>query len=509
MKKYNYLLILFIIIVSCNSQDESLQEAKSDLKKSVEIMQSALDFNNEPDIYNPAIIINSKSKNNPQKQLDSLIVKKKIINYLDSIFFTERIDYPGNYLEIDYDKSDFGLIRGDKNYYYQHKDEEPVFLLEKVIYRDKTSQVLADTIEYGAQTNLYKGIVFNTPKPIEQLQVKVIYKYPQVKKVSLRKDKLSIELPEGEIRLKKLENNKVQFIMPISLREKLANVFAYDGDGNAIDVSNYSYSKALTTDQISYLEKVIPIQKMAIEKLNKNEFNSQLELDTYINNNSPADPKDGSTKLIATYIFEEDIAYIDVFFQKGNELYTEHNIIIEKDTYKATHLNFSKATDTTTKKLGFVGLDGNWIKPPVFENLNYQNDYYYTATKNDSLLLLRLNPKENSFDPVNYKLGEYDLYYENLAIIENPNKEQGIINAKTNQMVLPFNYEYIFEDEGLFIARNIDDKYGVYNANMKQVLPEIYDDIEIYDGKISTKIWEDGKLKTDDDFNLKGLKLKK
>ena len=508
MKKYNYLFILFLINISCNKQDDHLQRAKSDLKQSIEIMQSALDFNNEPDIYDPAIPINPSTKSNSQKKSDSLLIKMKNAKYLDSIFFTEKIDYPSNYLELDYDKGNFGLIRGNKNYYYQHNDEEPIFLLEKVIYRDKTSQVLADTIDYGAQTNLYKGIVFNSPKPIKQLKVKVIYKYPQVKKISLRKDKLSIVLPEGEIKLKKLVNNTVQFIIPINSREKLIDAIAYDIDGQPIEKEGYSYKNSLTENQITFLEKAIPVQKTAIEKLNNNEFKNIDELDNYIYDESPAELNENSTKFIATYNFKDNIAYVDLFFQKGNKVYTEQNITIENNNYNKTRLNFFKATDTISKKQGFLGLDGKWIKPPVFNGLRYENDYYYSAYVNDTAVLFRLNPKENSFDSVDYWLDEYELFHGNLAIIKNENGDQGVINAETNKMMLSFKYNYLINDNGIFIVKNKKNKYGAYDANLKQLLPEIYSYLSVTENEIHTNLIIDGKPNKKEVFNLKGTRIR-
>lgn len=508
MKNF-YVLIVLLLTVACNSQNENLKEAKEELEYSIEYMQSALDSYNQTSVINPIVSNNANHKNSPKNNTDSLLVKKKIANFLDSITFFEKIEYPRNYLELNYEKSDFGRLIRDKKFLNKGEDYEPIFLLEKINFKDKTSKTLSDTIRYGASSSFDKGIWLNSSKPIAQLVVKVIYQYPEVIKISLREDKLSVSLPEGEVSLTRLENNFVSFLLPIDLKDKLADAIAYDTDGQAIEMTGFAQQNVLTEQQIVFLNKVIPIQKTALEKLRKNEFKDKSALDEYINNKTPEEPDAPTTHFIAKYKFAKAVATVDLFLQKGDQLSTAYNITIENDNYEKTKLNFFKALDTLTKKQGFVGLDGNWIKPPALKGLRYESDYYYTAIVNDSLVLLRLNPKKNTIETVDYELGAYGAVHGKLVIIKNKDGDHGIINQETNKMEIPFTYKWLIEDGGLFIVRtNNKEKFGAYDTNMKQVLPEIYDDIDVEEGKIRTTLKIEGQPSKYEVFSLKGAKLK-
>jgi len=520
MKKYIYILILFLFSISCKTQNKELQEAQIELEEKIQGITSLLDFMDSSVVFAPT---NKEIKDSLTKRdfkyafnlKDSIVIKEKIENYLDSLHFYQTIQYPKNYIELNYDDNNIGNIIGDFGYFSDKKKEEPIYLLQKVFFKDKTTLSPNDTIDYGISA-FKKGLQLKSSKPIEKLAIEVHYQYPIIKKFSLGKGNTKISLSEGEIILKRLDKNQVTLIMPKTLKERLVGMNAIYNDGRVLDSKGMSGNTLPSKKKLDFFKSVLTIQQDALKKLKDNEFKDKNALEIYINNKMPDEPKEEAPLYTGTYYFSGNVSSLDVFIKKEQNVFNKKNIVIETGSYRKSiesKIGYYIATDSITGKDGLVGIDGQWKIQPDFEDLRFNNDFYYKGTYGDDLnQLYHLNITQNKLYKVSsYDIHEIKLYHGNLAIISKSKSFRqlfGVLNAETDQTIIPNKYKYIKVENGLFIVENLERKEGVYDKNGRQILSEIYSDIEIHDKKIHTSIYVKNASDVEEVFSLKGIKLK-
>ncbi|WP_157972806.1 hypothetical protein [Aureibaculum luteum] len=517
MKKYIYILSFLLFSIACKPQNKELQEAQIELEKIVQSIESLLAFMDSSIILTPADHEGNDSLKVSDFRdafglKDTLVIEEHINNYLDSIKFVEKLLYPTNYLELDYYGYDFGKIISQSGYYTTPTKEEPIFLLKKVFFKNKTTLAVNDTMVYSPG-NSRKGNQIESSKPAAKLAIEVQYQYPIINKVSLGIVNNKISLPEGDIILKKINKNEVTLIMPKVLEERIVDINAIYKDGNVLKKKGMSGNTLPSKEELLFFEKVLVIQKSALKKLKDNEFKNKKKLDAYIKKNVPNEPTSTQQLFTGTYYFNGDVSSIDLFIKKEQNIFGKRNILIEKNAYRKLEENtygYYISTDTVSGKDGLMGIDGNWKIQPNYEYLNARNDFYFIG---ESEQLFHLNIMEEKLEPVSYQLRETKLYYGNLVISKIKDSWDillyGVTNAKTNQLVIPNKYKYISVDNGLFEVLNLDDTRGVYDKNGKQILPEIYDSISIYDNIIKTSRSIDGQSNSKYEvFNFKGVELK-
>ncbi|WP_175418967.1 WG repeat-containing protein [Aureibaculum algae] len=520
MKKYIYILSLLLFSIACKPQNKELQEAQIELEKKVQSIESLLAFMDSSIILTPADHeVNDTLKVSDFRDAfglkDTLVIEEHINNYLDSIKFVEKLLYPTNYLELDYYGYDFGKKISQSGYYTTPTKEEPIFLLKKVFFKNKTTLAVNDTMVYSPG-NSRKGNQIESSKPAAKLAIEVQYQYPIINKVSLGIVNNKISLPEGDIILKKINKNEVTLIMPKMLEERIVDINAIYKDGNVLKKKGMSGNTLPSKKELLFFEKVLVIQKSTLKKLKDNEFKNKKKLDAYIKKNVPNEPTSTQQLFTGTYYFNGNVSSIDLFIKKEQNIFGKRNILIEKNAYRKLEENtygYYISTDTVSGKDGLVGIDGKWKIQPNFEDLKFKNDYYYSGTYDDNQNQLHhLNLKENKLKPVFYSLDELKIHKGNLIIAntnEGHRKLFGVINAKTGETVIPMKYNYIHIEYGLFTVRNFDNKSGLYDKNGKQILPEIYKSINIFSNKIKTSRSIEGQSNSKYEvFNFKGVQLK-
>ncbi len=507
MKLKLHLILALFIGVSCNSQENeiSLEEAKNQLQESIASMKEAIEFSNTPPKYNPSTTLSEGIVLKEYTKQDSTVARSKIVTYLDSIILTEKIEYPGNYIEIDYDRYDFKKLLGPTDAGFYGNSQEPIFVLNKITYKDESFQTVNDTIDYGV-SSFEKGIMLDKSKPIEKFDITAFYNYPEVKKISLRKNILTEQLPEGPLTLKLLEDNVAYFVVPAAIITKIIDVIGYESEGNRIEKLAVSSEKALTEEDLNYFKKSIPLYESALRSIADNDFKNVGELKNYLVEKLPKQPDTNADVFIITYRFKDDIAAVDLFLQKNESAFTKHNIVVKNDNYEKTRFDFFAATDTITQKMGFVGLDGIWKEEPIFNGLRYENEFYYSALLEGEDVYIRLDEKNDAFEIVDYRVIDTEIYFKNLVII-NRDWKLGVINAENNSIVIPTKYRAIDQEYGLFLVTTQNHNEGVFNKEGKVILSDTYYSISILEDKIQahTKV-EDG----DDiyeEFDFTGKKI--
>ncbi|MDO6808731.1 hypothetical protein Q4603_08920 [Zobellia galactanivorans] len=517
MKNHIYTTILLLISIACKPQNKELQEAQIEIEENIQSTESLLDFIDSGLILTPADheaidTLEASDFRSAFRLNDSLVIEKNINNYLDSIKFVEKLRYPTNYLELDYYVSDFGKTISNSGYYNTPKNDEPIFLLKTVFFKDKTTLAINDTMTYS-RGNSGKGYQIESSKPVEKLAIEIQYQYPIIDKISLGKNNNKISLPEGEVSLKKINKNEVTLIMPKVLKERIVDINAIYKNEKVLREKGMSGNTLPSKEELLFHEKVLDIQKLALKKLKNNEFKNKENLEAFIKKNIPKERPISKEQLFTgTYYFNGNVSSIDLFIKKEQNIFGKQNILIEKSPYRKLEENtygYYISTDTVTGKDGLIGIDGNWKIQPNYEYLYARNDFYFIGAAEQ---LFHLNINEEKLEPVSYQLRETKLYHGNLAITETKDirwdELYGVTNAKTNQPVIPHKYRSIRVKNGLFEVLNLDNSIGVYDKNGKQILPEIYDDIYIDDNKIETGRKVDGKPYLREVFNLKGVKIK-
>ncbi len=514
MKKYTYCLVF--IIMSCTAQNKELKEAKVELEEQIASINSLLSFMDTSFLITPTIEVPNDSLDKfdfrkPFDSKDTTVTKEKIDTYLDAINFYEDIQYPTNYIELSYDNNEVASIIGNYDYFRERKDEEPIYLLKKVTFKDKSTLNTTDTITYD-NNSFKKGIQLKSSKPVDKLTVEVQYQYPSIEKISLDKQNTIASFPEGDIILKGLEKNQVTLIMPKTLKERIIDINAIYKDGRVLDSKGMSGRTLPSKEKLLFFEEVLALQEKALKKLKNNEFADKVALETFINSAMPAEPKDQNPLFTGFYYFSGDVSSINLFVKKEQNIFNKKNIIIETSSYqksKENKMGYYIAKDQYSGKDGLVGIDGKWKVKPDFLNLRIHNRFYYGGTYNGDLnQLYHLNIKQNKLERVSYDIQGIETYYDNL-VITSKRSNVGLINGKTGLFILPMKYKFVKETNGVFIVKNEYNMEGVYNKKGKKILPEIYDDVRIYDDKIQTVRYVEGKSDLKEVFNLKGIKLSK
>ncbi|MBJ2174830.1 hypothetical protein JBL43_11320 [Aureibaculum sp. A20] len=476
MKKYIYITTLLLFSISCKPQNRDLQEAEIELEEKIKSAESLLNFMDSNIVFAPADQVQDDSLKIYFQEAsglkDTLEIKKAINKYLDSLYLREDLQYPSNYITFDYYDGKFGNIIGYSSYYYDNEKENPVFLLKKVVFKDKTVLVTNDTLKRLTKSSSNIGVRLKQSKPVEKLEVEVNYQYPVVEKFNLGKDNTKLTFPEGEIILKNIEKNKVTLIMPKSIEERLVVIDALYKDGRVMQKHGMSGGTLPSKETLSFLKTVMGIQKNALKKLKNNEFKDKAELETFIKKNIPAEPLETEPYYTATYRYSGNVSSINIFISKQQNILGKKNLVVQKSylSKRKDQFGYFISTDSITKKDGLVGIDGKWKIQPNFNELSSLNYYYYGGYLNGSYQLYLLDLSKNNLTPVSYSLFESDLYHNTLVIVERKSL-RGVVDAKTGKVIIPIEHKYIWAEKDLFKVKNQSNKVEYFDKNGKQVSP--------------------------------------
>ncbi|WP_298539519.1 WG repeat-containing protein [uncultured Aquimarina sp.] len=535
MIKYIALSISVLLIVSCNGQQNqesnclnnplkikednilltsieafTLSESKTFLEEQYNSIETLINFS-EANLEFSLTSGESMNEEEP-KFSDSfyqLLPKDSLEGKLDTFFNTmymrQEIQYPDSYLQIPFDRYylDVKLIKD----FWEEDKNLPRFNINTIFYGDKTR--VKDTTSF--QKDSYRSLATQIPssKPMDSIEVQVLYTYPTIKEIILEKKETKTELPDGSIVTAAISGNTISLQYPNTMHEKIVAVEGIHETDNYLVSSGSSGSTRPTEEMITYLKCFNTTLKTAIDKIENKEMDTNEVLRNFLLQNVSEAPENDQLRL-QRFQFSGTLKKAKVYIQTGISEEINKSLVLKRSEHdqKATN-GYYLAIDKKTQKQGLVDETGAWAIRPEYEDLRMMNDYYYSGLYNDDYnQLYWLNTRANRLERVSYELDEVKIYSDKLVNIEREtNGPEGIINAKTGNMVIPMKYDYIRPQEGFFIT-DLNNKEGLYDKNGKNILPEVFNNISVKDDMIYTSKETDDSYDEKDIYSLKGVSIK-
>ena len=516
MKINKYLLVLFsVYLSSCQSQEKKqLIAIVDDSKAGIEAL---INFSN--------IAITAATDKNfdatDEMNFDDLMRKKvsdtSLTKFFNNLSLTNDLAYPYNLIALDKDEFKFVKLIGEDNFYFSdNADMKPIFKPTKFVFLDGTEAIAAENFiseeklkkKYGKneiedgktyfvvdeekmtpiETEVYKASGFNanfalmSPKPLQsvsyQIEVPVSTKtnYPVDAKTQ------NVTSQYGDIKLDSIVGNKVFFNLPKTPKDDDIQIIAYYKDGRILKNKGTSRNTYISPQQEKVYLKYLDILDSAKEKINKGEIKTKIELEKWLQKNSPFAANNGlnNERQKAIYTFAGPVNKISFSVRDSVKNVKRFNTTY-KINYSDEEQSYFTSLDFETKKIGLLNKAGKWvIKPQFDENFRIQNRYFYWDQLNDNVNTFWLDHKTETIHKVPYLIDGAAIYDGKYVKIQKQvNGPRGIVDALTGKIILPMEYDQLNFESNKFWVGEKNEKDGIYDRNFKLLLPFNYENIVV------------------------------
>lgn len=479
MKKNTWFTFLLLLIYSSvmaqttkkDIQDQfknkSLAEARAYLEKQngkIEklIKLSSVSLKITPgDVDLKDVRTTEKFDNSPKEQIE-----KKFQKTLDRLYFSPRVLYPNTDLNISY--SVRSLMYSVSNY-DDYKFPEPILKLKKVFYQDGKAGTFSKELHGRNQETIdeIKGV-----KWIDSVELEASYHYPEAMPViTLSPERPLYQFAAGKIHLISVSDGKAVFKISPEVKEKILKVEGINTAGKAVEQYGSSSSNNSSNFSVEFLSQYYEAGKSTIEKIDRSAYKDVDELIEDLYAKIPKEDKKKPENLVnATYNFRGNITQVNLFLKPeksaiGSYTFVLKNTIKNADGYGVAYNKKNLA--------GILDKDGKWVVQPTFEELSYyKGDYFMGEVADDGyrsiLWLDKLNQKLVPFRYHFYRNEPIlDKYY---AIEDGINGPKGLVEIKTNKVVIEATLDNISEQGNFIVLRDRSDVNTIVNIDLKKVL---------------------------------------
>ncbi|NDV95185.1 WG repeat-containing protein [Dysgonomonas sp. 521] len=386
----------------------------------------------------------------------------------------------------------------------------PVLTVQKVFFKDGTSTVIEATSpqpdeegEEDEPSNIlgkYSGFELPESKPIDSIQVTAHYEFPATEtKVHLDADNTKYIGNGGSIELKSIDGRNVSLIASDKLFKRIDVVQAFNKVGKALRQNGSSSFTVPSTNQLEIMEQFSTILKSLIKNIDAEKYKNTAQLKKELLRQTGKLPKpstqDSGQMTEAKYSFQGNVVDVNLFITSSEKIRTDTTIVLKKGLYSdSKKSDWFVAQDEKNEKYGFIDASGKWVIEPAFHDINKINDYIYLNYEKPA----NASDKESwTYDNVYYwldktnkKLVRQDFDYageinDSLCRIQREtNGSYGILNFRTNEIVLPMRFGRIERENDLLAVREgkhtygPSGKYGGYNIEGKEIIPLEYQSVE-------------------------------
>ncbi len=311
-------VILFLTIYSCGNKKEiqKIQNKISELEKIKSAMN--ISINIRPSNTKTDSLIHITSFKKPMLLRDSITTRRNVNKYMDSIFFTQD----DGIIKLWNNSVLFNYIIGVE-IYFDNKINFSDFVAKKIIFSDKTTQTIFDTIQnYRLQDKFLKEI--------EKIEIDALIRYPNVKHYTFNRLKTKTLIEGEQVLLTKMNDKEVSFFLPSSLEKRIVGIYSYYKNGKAL-LSKSSYgNSSYPKEQANHIEDLIKFYAKVIIKIENNELVSSDMIENYIEKNTPILTKKTTQMYSMTYEYEANVDSVRLFVQNKKDISYIRKIIITK-----------------------------------------------------------------------------------------------------------------------------------------------------------------------------------
>lgn len=345
---------------------------------------------------------------------------------LDHVEIIQAVNYPGSRLK----------VRG--------LDSNMEFWVEKIYYKNnKTESDINDSF-----SNDYYDL--KDLQIIDSISLRIIYTYPTSQSIIELSSKNSKEkLTNGEVKLTKIDGNKVDYVIDNTLDEYFIRSQAMMKDGRIIG-SRSSLSGDYPADKSArYYKKVVD----ELEKLSKNvaddKYETKEELLIEIEKVASRIEPEESDKQYYRDFFSADVESLLLYF--AEDMKTEEFSVTLPVKSEIKKYNIFEDNGLS----GIVDETGNIIVEPKYDVLSPFNAYYYYTYDDisDSSHLLHLNTTDRTLDTLSYSTSSAEPLTDDLIKVSKDDL-YGALGSE-GKLVIPIQYEglysKIYEEETPFL----------------------------------------------------------
>ncbi len=451
-------------------------------------------------------------------------------SYFSNIELKQKIVMPeGSLLEMKIHYKTGGVL--------EKYGETPVLTVQKIFFKDGTlmnidanreeneddEEALSNILDPHNSFELYET------KPIDSILVAVHYEYPaSVTKVYLDGGNTSYSGNDGSIELKSIDGGNISLLASNALFSKIDIVQALNKEGKALRKKTSSSFTAPSANDLELFSQYNEILKSLIGNIDAGQYENTVQFKKELLRQIGELPKPDSLNqeqmTEASYSFRGNIAGMNFFFKSPDRINIDTTIMLKNGLYGDRQKSgWFVARDIESKKIGFIDASGKWVIEPAFRDINKENDYICLSYEKPANV--SADAKYFAYDNIYYwldktnkKMVRLDFQYagelnDSLCRIQREtNGSYGILNYRTNEIVLPMRFGWMQHENGLIAVREGeytyggDGKYGGYTIEGKEVIPLKYKSVSTDGNYFYTDLgdWEDPAK---DVFDRNGQKI--
>ena len=415
----------------------------------------------------------------------------KVFTQLQEKRFYQDVMPPYSLLRIqDTDKFDWVRMMGVDNFFFdKNSDYLPVLTLEKVNFVDGTSKTAkeiwmpnqAELLEDDNSSFNDKYFLIKATKSVASIEYTVSMKGNQIETLYFSPSKTEQSFNSQTIKLSNWSGKEVGFQLSENVLNQVLGIDAVYKDGRFLDEKGSNSSTLPSKTKRKQLQNLSKFYAETIKSAKKNNFKTVKELDDYILKNQPEIDTITSNDVLKNYYFSGPPTEVRLYFSKGANQLTNQLVKSERVLGYGKMDKRVVATDFKTLKKGVVDLQGEWLVKPEYYNISNQNDYFFTARKNenDEGAYYWLSDDGKKWENVgNIEPYRQEVYGDFVVVEKGTNGPKGIFNIKTGQMVIPTVNNNIYVDHNLFVVDHKDETI-ILDENTKTVLAGKYKSIRI------------------------------
>lgn len=245
----------------------------------------------------------------------------------------------------------------------------------------------------------------------------------------------------------------------------------------------------------NYLGKeIIPIDYDEIKKKNGVLVLSKNNKTNYFLNNkiiSDSLVLDKSFEIYGDYISDKKTFYVFYKNKKQGIIDSENNVLIQAKydniEYKRLIENPKKENFLIVKEgdlYGMIDLSEKEIIPIKYQNIEIITADFAVLTINNLKHFYNFRTKKLN---TNFGFEKFDMYSRQFTRIKKGDKETLVLNDDFSNLLFPFMYEDVSQNDNLFVVK-LNSKYGLVDKNNKVIIPILYEQLYISCNKVIAQI---------------------
>lgn len=451
-----------------------------------------------------------------KKSLAQQATQEQLSRFFSKLDLDNKLLYPYNIVSIDKDEYDLLELLGYKSsYYMNNSDQEPVYTPIRFQFLDgsvttdttlvmsrntiaarhrKQEQENGETYEYVSEekmselekmiwksSSFKETIALLSPKPLKSVTYRIALPLASKKQYSFGPGQKVAGTPYGFITLDTIAGTKVFCTLPDTETDGAVQIEAYYKDGRVLSQKSYSSNTVVSDSKKAMYLQWIETLKTARKQVDKGTIKTSQELKDYLKAH-PVAKADGDLKNYKSAVYTFAGPVDKVSFIVSDSLPEKLSFDMTYDLhYNKAEQDVFIAVDFEKGHTGLIDKQGKWVVQPQFnEYFRPQNQYFYWDQINDEENTYRFDPKTKALQKVGYRVDDPEVYDGKYVKIEpRVNGPIGVVDATSGKIVLPMEHDFVHFKENKFWYVERNDKEGVYDRNFKELLPPLYDDVDI------------------------------